>query len=123
LPIALILRSVLRKIGGSLFPQWDFSAVSLPHFSKTIWHIADPILTSREQMADKIEIKLAIQRALPADIEAFELELATHNLRMEIGEQPSFVGFITLSINCATEEQEALVQELAALYFGDAPAV
>lgn len=56
-------------------------------------------------------------------MDAFEAELSYHNLALEINDKHSAYGFITLRVNAQTEEEHSLVREMAALCFGDAPAV
>lgn len=75
-------------------------------------------------MAYQIQIRLFNRLVLPVELDAFEAELARHNLSLEISEQRSSgCGSIFLKINCTAADDESFVQEVAALCFGDAPAV
>ena len=70
-----------------------------------------------------VEIRVEMGEKLLDCMEAFEAELACHNLTLQINDKHSAYGFITLRVNAQTDAEHSLVREMAALCFGDAPAV
>jgi hypothetical protein len=65
-----------------------------------------------------LQFQLAMEQLISWQVDAFEAELASKNLKFKISDSVDAEGLVTIMVSADTAEEVRLVKELAALCFG-----